>query len=1515
MSTLSDDTQLFDSILAKKQDELFDTTTQKQIDLGAVPYRSLDLSNVPYNTVDLSNVEDEQVVINNPREFPYYLHDATVQTGLGYLVNTAGSLVSGGGTLLNSVLSFPNIIANAVGGEESAMNVNMLDFFDILGDHAQSFTDKFHNPLLTEKFHKDATRAYRDNSGAVDVLIGLGGSIVNNPAALPQVFGQSFATMAAMAKGGSALAMAYAGVFGDRAQQSIDRHKKTHNGLEPDGDDLRNIMIAAGVSAAIETIESKFLFGKLGNVAKAVKSKQTLLGTARNVGKGSTAESVQEYSAEYLTELSGRGDTVTGLLDPALLETPAVNATIGAGVGGGVKAVSGISGGVKTAASKTLDKASKAIDKAIETSTTKRQEKAVASNDFITAAEAAIEKDTSKFTTFEEHKDNLSSVLDLIDKANAGIDATAEGSSKDVDRILELSSKVKILTDIALAVKSAETTGLTPKQAEEVINNSKDVSAEVSEAAVATVVNTLKAGGDVETKTLSSIKGNIFFNDLSTEDKTVVKTYEEARQQATSVGEVNKDIVEGDPVKGFLGVKQYKQKVASAIQSQNFKALVKTMQALVSFRDSQVYKLEHPPKGYKQHAAAFEKQLRSEIALIDKHIELFDAQAKASFNKSPLANIAPSKPSEQTDKQSQAKPEKSAETASKEPESSDTEYNKKYDALLKKIEGIKYPKLKAHVTSQLSQVTPQNIDEFNSLIDAWVKERDDKAKPKTKAEPKKTETKVKAEKAVSTPLESTGTKEVVTPKKYRLFPNKDIYANADQTTAIDSLKNWWSNLTTNRIFILSGRGGTGKTTVISKAIREMGVPASEVQFALPTHKAKQVIKNSAKEFSNFSTIASLLGLVPSKKEGEDFKQDLMLYENSVERLRTEGVKLIVVDEASMTLLSTVESLLDLAEEIHARIIFMGDNVQLPPVDKKGDPNKLGISPVFSKLTGFSNPLSADVDSSNTASLYQRMRQQGDSPILQVTDILADAVEYVYSTIREGAKFIRGKRNPNIIFDGKDSKTAQGTVLYKSGHINPIIDEFVEEHLEDQFNVKWINYNNAAHQSSKNIRARIRAKLFPNDPHAADVEKYPFLVDEHLMIGDIASTYKNGEVSATSLHNGDEVVVTGETRQTYIDIPKTVGSGTYIGIPVDLLPVSIDSKNYDIIIGNKNTKKALIKQFSANQKRYPGIADSIIRGLTEGLGPAYIINTHKAQGSTYKTVYVDYSNITGTTGSPVWVDTLRSLYVATSRPTDKLVMVGNKLELGVGKTVNEIVGDTSKTKREKEKVITKPAGEKSTVRVGDKEVEVTLTEKIDDYGSLAVTTNGKITLRKGITKAEVMAHITGKTDSLVSRQKNVTTQYLLDKFNINLPGILNALPIETLLEFIVAHEVGHTKQKNLTEKYLSVTSQAIAKSFNLEDASNKYLADSAIKLEAGAHRYALQELKLLTNTKPPVVSKFVDELSQIDTSKFVIPNPSVYKKDAKLSAFVGISKTRYSTLIVKSDNILRALKQMVEEGCV
>ena len=85
----------------------------------------------------------------------------------------------------------------------------------------------------------------------------------------------------------------------------------------------------------------------------------------------------------------------------------------------------------------------------------------------------------------------------------------------------------------------------------------------------------------------------------------------------------------------------------------------------------------------------------------------------------------------------------------------------------------------------------------------------------------------------------------------------------------------------------------------------------------------------------------------------------------------------------------------------------------------------------------------------------------------------------------------------------------------------------------------------------------------------------------------------------------------------------------------------------------------------------------------------------------------------------------------------------------------------------------------------------------------------------------------------------------DEFGVDLVQVIKGMSEQDLRKFIIYHEISHV-ENNDRSKYYEDTKQTIAG--DKADLKNKFLADSAIRIEARANMDALKKLKLW-NPKP------------------------------------------------------------------
>lgn len=194
----------------------------------------------------------------------------------------------------------------------------------------------------------------------------------------------------------------------------------------------------------------------------------------------------------------------------------------------------------------------------------------------------------------------------------------------------------------------------------------------------------------------------------------------------------------------------------------------------------------------------------------------------------------------------------------------------------------------------------------------------------------------------------------------------DVQLTKDQLTAQEMICEWFFN-TDDRVFVLSGYAGTGKTFLIAQTVQKLGLEVGkEAVFVTPTGKAASVlIKNGVPA----GTVHSLIYMrdeddVEVDENGEILKNGRLRFikRPSID----ESVRLIVVDEASMIGDDVVHDLLSFG----VKCLFCGDGAQLPPV---GGECSLMSVPVVT--------------------LKEIVRQEKDNPIIRLAT-MARSGEYI-----------------------------------------------------------------------------------------------------------------------------------------------------------------------------------------------------------------------------------------------------------------------------------------------------------------------------------------------------------------------------------------------------------------------------------------------------------------------------------------------------------------------------------------
>lgn len=158
--------------------------------------------------------------------------------------------------------------------------------------------------------------------------------------------------------------------------------------------------------------------------------------------------------------------------------------------------------------------------------------------------------------------------------------------------------------------------------------------------------------------------------------------------------------------------------------------------------------------------------------------------------------------------------------------------------------------------------------------------------------------------------------------------------NTQQKEALEDMHKWWVSNDSPQVYELSGRPGTGKTTLCNVFLEENNIKENEYVIVAPTGKAAmQLIRkgNTAQTIhSYFYTQITVPEVDDSgnvvKEHGRvKTKKEFVLKDK--EEILCNGLKLCIIDEGGMVGKRIAEDLLSLG----LSFLIMGDVDQLPPV--------------------------------------------------------------------------------------------------------------------------------------------------------------------------------------------------------------------------------------------------------------------------------------------------------------------------------------------------------------------------------------------------------------------------------------------------------------------------------------------------------------------------------------------------------------------------------------------------------
>jgi exodeoxyribonuclease-5 len=432
----------------------------------------------------------------------------------------------------------------------------------------------------------------------------------------------------------------------------------------------------------------------------------------------------------------------------------------------------------------------------------------------------------------------------------------------------------------------------------------------------------------------------------------------------------------------------------------------------------------------------------------------------------------------------------------------------------------------------------------------------------------------------------------------------------DQLAAFEFCESILLNHPTHREGALGGYAGTGKTFLVRALVKSLAQRGKRVLVCAPTHKALAQLASEIPAGVTLSTLSAALG----QRVVDDDNGETSSVGFSPSTLPTFDV--VIIDECSMVCEKDFHK--TNATKGAARLLWVGDPAQLPPVGEK-------TSPVWQYV-------SAQVV------LKKIVRQAEGCDIIRTSLRIREAIDKKERlTLKEllSARILGAESNVSFFKGGATT-------------VADLVVSATEEGL-DTMAVSWTNV--AVNSIASIVRARMKGP---------DGDRYQrgdsFFLGRH---------YRNDKVTVQNNATGRVL----DCSEVFLD----EGSGLRAhwvrvamqaaGEPVELtLKVPADPDKFEALragLANKQRELATRWKEKGDFSAHQGLGlvkkkSLLLRNTFADLRDRFSITAHKAQGSTVDVCIVNWKDCNKNKNTQEF---LRLLYVAVTRPSKYLVIVG------------------------------------------------------------------------------------------------------------------------------------------------------------------------------------------------------------------------------------------------------------------
>ena len=430
-----------------------------------------------------------------------------------------------------------------------------------------------------------------------------------------------------------------------------------------------------------------------------------------------------------------------------------------------------------------------------------------------------------------------------------------------------------------------------------------------------------------------------------------------------------------------------------------------------------------------------------------------------------------------------------------------------------------------------------------------------------------------------------------------------------------------------RYFTLSGKGGTGKTFVIGKALEAIvqqhaDIHPENIICATISHSAKNVLQEAIGDKYTVITIASLLNMQIDYEDDGEIKF-VPPRDTSSAPISHPNNKIIVIDECSMVT-RELFSLIMSMKNSKSKVIAMGDHCQLPPVgDEHGSPF----------LQHIGSDLSVDIFDEKDEKIHlfdeltEILRYKG--PVIELGEKIRDQVE---TCMRDEVydKHIINKytQRTDNIDDGSGYKFYNNPTTF----IQTAAVDFARN-ITDPMHCVMIAYTN---KTVNTFNTLIRRQLYGNN--------LPKFVEGELIINNGGYNFGNARGhDAQKIYNGEVFRV----KDIYYEDfgPENIPS----------IVLTLHNTHYRDNIYIVNPAKGLkmyyaklneLKDFALKDKKQWSTYYAF-KNKFAYFDYAYARTTHKCQGQTLNNVYIHEEEIMNHSRLTI-KEKFQSLYVAITR---------------------------------------------------------------------------------------------------------------------------------------------------------------------------------------------------------------------------------------------------------------------------